>query len=401
MSGAFSKQEKKRTIESFRRFKAGECLDDLGLLHDKLNSLAASREKCCDKNGNCLKSNFNLTKSFLPGAKEFDYLEAKICFEHYLKQYQFMSIEEWDIWIYDKFLSTCFGLDKGGKIIHSYRLNYGTAQEPKSVNVCRDIWRLFLNVSDWELRNLSKAYKNNYSALGSAIGERQLYGDATDHHANIDEIKEFCKECKIEPEPLLLKMGVVSRTQLHTFLWFRDHFELAGDPQPNGDQIHLDKIELSDLYILYVQEVQENCLTYSSWCKFWKKVFPEVTVRKWKNVSGKCEDCALINNGRLVAKSQEEIRAFRKLHLLHKSGNFMLERLGYRTRRERAKGDPKTILSIIIDTMDNSHCYVPYFAHNDQLTSPLHQGILGCLNHGENKFTVYRTTGKSTYLYGL
>ncbi len=116
MSGVFSKQAKKRTTESFRRFKAGECLDDLvDRLHDKLNSLAASREKCCDKNGNCLKNNFNLTKSFLPGAKEFDYLEAKLCFEHYLSQYQFMSVEEWDIWIYDKFLNTCFGLDKGGK----------------------------------------------------------------------------------------------------------------------------------------------------------------------------------------------------------------------------------------------------------------------------------------------
>ena len=95
MSGVFSKQtNKKRGPESFRRFKAGECLDDLGRLNDKLNSLAASQEKCCDKNGNCLKSNFNLSKSFLPGANEFDYLEAKICFEHYLSQYQFMSIED-------------------------------------------------------------------------------------------------------------------------------------------------------------------------------------------------------------------------------------------------------------------------------------------------------------------
>jgi hypothetical protein len=308
-----------------------------------------------------------------------------------------MTIEEWNIWIYDQFLSTCFGLNEGGKIIHSFRLNYGTAQDPKTVVVCREIWRFFHNVSDWELRSLSKSYKSNYSALGSAIGERQLYGDATDHHTSIDEIKEFCRECDITPDSTMLKMGVVNRNQLHTFLWFRDHFELSGDSQPNGSQVHLDKIEKADLYVMYVQEVQESCLTYSSWCKFWKNVFPEVTIRKWKNVSGKCEDCALINNGRLVAKSKEEIKAFRKLHILHKSGNFMLERLAYRTRREKAKGDKTNILSIIIDTMDNSHCYVPYFASNDQLTSPLHQGILGCLNHGDNKFTVYRTTGNYIY----
>jgi hypothetical protein len=72
MSGVFSKESnKKRGPECFRRFKAGECLDDLAKLHDKLNSLASSRTKCCEKSGNCLKNNFNLTKSFTPGAEIF------------------------------------------------------------------------------------------------------------------------------------------------------------------------------------------------------------------------------------------------------------------------------------------------------------------------------------------
>ena len=394
-----SESRKRSLAEIPRKFKAGECLDDPGKLQDKLNSIASSRTKCCDKYGNCLKNNFNLTKSFLPGAAEFDYFEAKICFEHYLAQYQYLSVEEWDNWIYDKFIGTCYGLDKGGNVIHSFRLSYGTTQSSKTVVVCREIWQLFLNVTGWELKKLSKAYKNNISALGSAIDGRQLYGDSTDHHSSIGELKALYEQCNIKPDEEMLKMGLVSRSQLSTYLWFRDHFELAGDPQPNGPQVHLDKIELSDLYVIYVQEIQENCLTYSSWCKFWKKVFPEVTVRKWKNVSGKCEACALINNGRLVAKSQEEIRAFRRLHLLHKSGNFMLERLRYRTRRERAKGDKKNIMSNIIDTMDNNHCYVQYFAHTDQLSSPLHQGILGCLNHGDNQFTVYRTTGNLCFSF--
>ena len=105
----------------------------------------------------------------------------------------------------------------------------------------------------------------------------------------------------------------------------------------------------------------------------------------------------MINNGRLVAKSREEILAFRRFHLLHKSGKFILERLGYRERRDEVKRD-KTVLSIIVDTMDNTHCYVPYFAGNDQLTAPLHQGILGCLEHGSNKFTVYRTTGTDSII---
>jgi hypothetical protein len=219
MSGVLSKEpRKKRGVESFRRFKAGECIDDLGKLYDKLTSIASSRTKCCDKYGNCLKNNFNLTKSFLPGAAEFDYLEAKICFEHYLAQYQFMSVEEWNLWIYDRFLSTCYGLDKGGNVIHSFRLSYGTAQSSKTVVVCREIWGLFLNISDWELKKLAKSYKNNYSALGSAIGKQQLYGDSTDHHSSIEELKDLCEECNNKPAEDMLKMGVVSRGQLRTFL---------------------------------------------------------------------------------------------------------------------------------------------------------------------------------------
>ena len=187
-------------------------------------------------------------------------------------------------------MHTCYGLDIGDKIIHSYRLYYGSAQTPKTVVVCRKLWMFFHHITDHEIKILAKAYKNNYSALGSAIGQRQLYGDSTDHHASIQELKEYCKECGIEPDSDMLKMGVFNKNQLDTFIWFRDHFDIAGDPQPNGSQVHLDKIEKSDLYVLYVQEVQTNCLTFSAWCKFWKNDFPEVAIRKWKNVSGKCED---------------------------------------------------------------------------------------------------------------
>ena len=81
MSGVFSKDSnKKRGPGSFRRFKAGECLDDATLLQEKLNLLASSRTKCCEKSGNCLKNNFNLTKSFLPGILIFFNFYADLIF---------------------------------------------------------------------------------------------------------------------------------------------------------------------------------------------------------------------------------------------------------------------------------------------------------------------------------
>ena len=88
MSGVFSKDEHPQKKRSNRKFGPGECLDNHATLQKKLNELASSWTNCCDKNSNCLKSSFNFTKSFLPGAAQFDYLEAKKCFESYLGQYQ-------------------------------------------------------------------------------------------------------------------------------------------------------------------------------------------------------------------------------------------------------------------------------------------------------------------------
>jgi hypothetical protein len=202
-------------------------------------------------------------------------------------------------------------------------------------------------------------------------------------------MKAIATEMGIPYNLEMLQMGTISRHEFDTFMWFKDHFDLVGDPMPNTeDKVHIDKIEKQEIYVMYVNEVKRNCLTFSSWNKFWKKVFPNVTIKQWKNVSGKCEDCALINNGRLTAHSQAEAKAFRNLRLLPKAGNFMLERLAYQHRRREAKLDP-TILSIIIDTTDNNHCAVPYLGSNDSMGHPLHQGILGCFARNSEFFLIY------------
>jgi hypothetical protein len=110
---------------------------------------------------------------------------------------------------------------------------------------------------------------------------------------------------------------------------------------------------------------------------------------------GKCEACSYINNGRRKAKSPDEIAAFKKLHILHKGGYFMQERRSYHERRKEAMNDD-TVLSGIVDIMDNSHCLCPYEANQNNFPNAIHQGICGFLNHSKDKqFTIYRTTGNN------
>ena len=52
--------------------------------------------------------------------------------------------------------------------------------------------------------------------------------------------------------------------------------------------------------------------------------------------------------------------------------------------------NPKTVMSIIIDGMDQGHCRVPYLCSADSFGEPLHQSIIGVKEHGQG-FTIFRT----------
>jgi hypothetical protein len=52
--------------------------------------------------------------------------------------------------------------------------------------------------------------------------------------------------------------------------------------------------------------------------------------------------------------------------------------------------NPKTVMSIIIDGMDQGHCKVPYLGSADTFGDPLHQSIIGVKEHGQG-FTIFRT----------
>jgi len=348
------------------------------------------RTKRCEGE-NCLKQAFPTEDG------EFDYAEARKCFLHYHEKYANFTQKELRMWAFVQFSNCCHGVDDIGNIIHSFNLNYGSVITQKSVRVCRRVWAYFMGqLSKHRMDILSKAYKNEYTPEGSTLTLRQDYSDSTMHDTDLKEISELFVQAGICIDDIEIKrMGMVRRTEMETFLWFRDYFELIGDPQPNLQQVHLDKTEKTEIYEIYVNEIgRENALSFSSWRKFWDNVFPDYVIRQWKSVSGKCEHCAAINAGRRTqGNSAATIAAFRKLHILHKTGHFMPERLSYHQRRKEAAEDD-TGFSGIIDIMDNNHCQCPYEANKNHFSGAINQGICGFLRHGHDKgLTIYRTTG--------
>lgn len=251
----------------------------------KANFNPITNARNCD---NCLHKAFRTARGF------FDSEEAIKCFDHYFNIYSSKNSHEWKSWCYNEFIKTANGLDNNKSIQHSFLLTYGILNDQRSVSICRKIWMFFMGCqcTKYCMQSFADSYKRNYSDMGVTLTSKNDFGDRTVHAVDLKEIVTLYNEANIGIDPSdsdMLKLGLIGRADFDTFLWFRDHFALAGDPQPNTTEVHLDKCDKSDIYQCYVNEFQEDSKTplcYQNWSKFWSRVFPEVVIRHWKNVTG-------------------------------------------------------------------------------------------------------------------
>jgi hypothetical protein len=100
---------------------------------------------------------------------------------------------------------------------------------------------------------------------------------------------------------------------------------------------------------------------------------------------GKCDTCYEIDTGRRTSRSLNVQLELQKAHLLHRGGMFNLERAKYKERcLEALMQDLRnpTIMSIIIDGMDNNKCRCPHLGRQSSFRKPLPQHIVGVKEHG-------------------
>ncbi len=110
--------------------------------------------------------------------------------------------------------------------------------------MCKDVWAYFLNTSEYRIKLLSDAYKSDKSAIGASINKKTFYSDVTNYETTVDELRALYEELGLEYILEMLQMGALQRHEFDTFFWFRDLFELIGDPMPNtAGEVHIDKTE--------------------------------------------------------------------------------------------------------------------------------------------------------------
>ena len=106
----------------------------------------------------------------------------------------------------------------------------------------------------------------------------------------------------------------------------------------------------------------------------WRVLFPHCQIRPYCSIMGKCYDCADFDYLKRTAKDPEVRKKVRELREMHRGGLFMKERAAYMRRKRYAMDHPDTVLSLIIDKMDQNHCVVPYTGTQVQLSKALKIG---------------------------
>ena len=97
--------------------------------------------------------------------------------------------------------------------------------------------------------------------------------------------------------------------------------------------------------------------------------------------TGTCDTCYEIDTLRRSSPDLETQEQLKRAHHLHRGGLFNLERLRYKARCAEAIASNNllhpSIMSLILDGMDQNHCRIPYLGGLNRFSDPVTQHITG------------------------
>jgi hypothetical protein len=271
----------------------------------------------------------------------------------------------------------------------------------KTLEVCRDEWCFLYNFTKNSLKRCSELLRVADVVGGEAVSLDPVrdYDFRTYHDFSYRETVAMFKANLPEYSPDMIKCALTPSSDIYesAVAWFTEHFDSCADVEPNREECQLDVIDKIELYDIYVVDsnlsgLTEDVLCYQEWLRVWHTVFPNVKVRAYKQVTGKCWVCFHINDGRRRCRDQANQKALKQLHQLHRGGLYMLERSTYKARARFAVANSDRVCSLIIDGMDQQHCLLPHMANQTSLSEALHQHLTGVIMHGFEA-VLYRTFG--------
>ena len=328
------------------------------------------REFCCNKY--CLqKLDMNLATSIMNCT---------------LNELNCLSRKEKKEYILLKISMVCWTGEKSEKGYCKYNWRIGFGKTAVN-NVCRKAFCISYDLTPYTLDLLCKCVK---------IGTKNVETMFSDRTNNVIIIKFATSNgINLTVQQLAALQIPNTRIAVETYSWLDFYFNLVGDFIPNSkNEIHLEPTSILSIYDEYkadmiMEDETKELYSQSDFGKLWKVCFPNVRIREYKAVTGKCNTCAHLSDVRRKCLDKKRKQEVTYLHALHRSA-YMGERLKYSQRRQESKQFPRNYLSFISDGMAQSHCVLPHLGNLSSFGNPLPQHLQGILVHGRG-LNMYRT----------
>jgi len=278
------------------------------------------------------------------------------------------------------FEQTIVGVDKKGDYMYECFL---CDENGSKFKVCREAWARAHNVSKTMLESLAKEKKDSVSSKSRKLSER------SHQISSVEQVQKILEENNIKCTKEYIRDAVLTGTdaERECYHWFDEFFKFSGDQMPNSNEIHLESVTFISLYNLYKKE----CLfevNYKKWKFIWDELFPNVKMRTYKQVTGKCETCAFLTGLRSRYTHPFLKQLVTDLHELHRI-TYMAERHKYYDRRKEAINSPDEIMSGISDGMAQNHTSLPWYGGKCGSPDTIDQKLMGFIDHGRQKFHIF------------
>jgi hypothetical protein len=284
-------------------------------------------------------------------------------------------------------------VDSAGKT--TYVMQY---MLPGEYKVCKVAFAKVYGISVYHLEKCSAATKRSLDGNCTSSKVR-AWTDGKIHNFTYRESEDLLRENLgfVEEKMARASLSPLADRQQFATVWLERHFAKYGDCSPDSNMVRLMVLAKRTLWVEYKKDmdaISQEIVTEARFSELWAVLFPRYMNRTWCNIPGKCDTCYEIDQLRRTSQDAEVHKRLREAHHLHRGGMFMLERQEYKRRASRAMTRENqlnpTVLSMIIDGMDQNHCKVPYMGSQQVFDDPAKQSLTGVKEHGGG-VTFYRT----------
>jgi hypothetical protein len=282
--------------------------------------------------------------------------------------------------------------------IYRYKFNYVIGRQGNLVECCHAAFWKFYQTSTGSIERMVREIKTgHFDKPIMKLSQHTYLSDKDVEKLESDACQKWGIFLNEDMRALLRSRSTPAWEA--TKAWLDLFFAAEAEPQPNrkGER-HLHKGGLTKKVIYkksYLPDMRKigvrYAVRYPSFCKVWRRCFPQVKIRKYKAVESKCVECALLDceaEQAVSSKAQQEVAQLFYLHSIKYRG----QRDWYHKARQNCCINNDAVSGIADGAAQVHHCVPHYGSAGSTMAKVFDNHLQGIIIHGKC-FTLYRSYG--------